>query len=94
MGRSELKNFRITILFKYRVETAQGEEYGEVMIPNRIVEDDKIIEPLKKVVRIASYKDHKHYEECRKKEKEADEEIRGPEDTGFCRPEGGRFCGA
>lgn len=56
---------------KVIVETAQGEEYGEVMIPNRIVNDDKIIEPLKKVIRIANYKDHKHFEECRKKEKEA-----------------------
>ncbi len=56
---------------KVIVETAQGEEYGEVMIPNRFVEDDKILTPLKKVVRIANYRDHKHYEECRKKEKEA-----------------------
>ena len=56
---------------KVIVETAQGEEYGEVVIPNRAVDDDKVIEPLKKVVRIANYKDHKHYEDCRKKEKEA-----------------------
>lgn len=56
---------------KVIVETAQGEEYGEVMIPNRWVEDDKIVTPLKKVLRIANYRDHKHYEECRKKEKEA-----------------------
>ena len=53
------------------VETAQGEEYAEVMIPNRLVEDEKIIAPLKKVIRIASYKDKKHYDECRKIEKEA-----------------------
>ena len=53
------------------VETAQGEEYGEIMIPNRVVEDEKIVAPLKKVIRIANYKDNKHYEECRKKEKEA-----------------------
>lgn len=56
---------------KVIVETAQGEEYGEVMIPNRYVEDDKIIAPLKKVVRIANHRDHKHFEDCRKKEKEA-----------------------
>ena len=53
------------------VETAQGEEYAEVMIPNRLVDDEKIIAPLKKVVRIANYKDKKHYDECRKIEKEA-----------------------
>ena len=53
------------------VETTQGEEYGEVMIPNRFVNDEKIIAPLKKVIRFANNKDDKHYEECRKKEKEA-----------------------
>ena len=56
---------------KVIVETAQGEEYGEVMIANRMVNDDKIVLPLKKVIRISNYRDHKHYEECRKKEKEA-----------------------
>ena len=56
---------------KVIVETAQGEEYGEIMIPNRYVEDEKIIEPLKKVIRIATPKDQKHYEECKKKEEEA-----------------------
>ena len=56
---------------KVIVETTQGEEYGEVMIPNRIVNDEKIVAPLKKVIRIANSKDNKHYEECRKKEKEA-----------------------
>ena len=56
---------------KVIVETAQGDEYGEVMIPNRLVQDEKIIEPLKKVIRIANNKDHKHFEDCRKKEKEA-----------------------
>ena len=53
------------------VETVQGEEYGEVMIPNRQITDNKIIEPLKKVIRIANYKDKKHYNECKKIEKEA-----------------------
>ena len=65
------KGLRVKKGDKVIVETAQGEEYGEVMIPNRWVEDEKIVTPLKKVVRIANYKDHKHYEECRKKEKEA-----------------------
>jgi len=53
------------------VETAQGEEYAEVAIANRQMPDDKIVKPLKKVVRIATYKDKKHYEENKKKEKEA-----------------------
>jgi len=53
------------------VETSQGEELGEVMIPNRMVEDEKIIAPLKKVVRIATKRDIKHAEECKKNEKDA-----------------------
>ncbi len=65
------KNLKVRKGDKVIVETSQGEEYGEVMIPNRHVEDDKILQPLKKVIRIANYKDHKQFEECRKKEKEA-----------------------
>ena len=53
------------------VETAQGDEYGEVLIANRYIENDKITEPLKKVIRKATEKDKKHYEDCKKKEKEA-----------------------
>ena len=56
---------------KVIVETSQGEEYAEVLIPNRHVEDDKIVAPLKKVLRIATYKDTKRHEECKKIEKEA-----------------------
>ena len=53
------------------VETAQGDEYAEVIIPNRKVEDDKIVAPLKNVLRLANDADKKHYEECKKKEEEA-----------------------
>ena len=53
------------------VETAQGQEYGEVAISNRNVPEETIVKPLKKVVRIANYKDKKHYEENKQKEKEA-----------------------
>lgn len=56
---------------KVIVETAQGEEYAEVLIPNRYVEDEKIVQPLKKVLRFANYKDQKRFEECKKIEKEA-----------------------
>ena len=56
---------------KVIVETAQGEEYGEVMIPNRTVSEDKIIEPLKLILRIANGRDHRHYKECRDLEKKA-----------------------
>ena len=63
------KNLRVRKGDKVIVETAQGEEYGEVMIPNRRVEDEKIVAPLKRVIRIANYKDHKHFD-CLKKIKE------------------------
>lgn len=53
------------------VETSQGEEYGQVAISNRKVADETVTKPLKKVIRIATYKDKKHYEENKKKEKEA-----------------------
>ncbi len=56
---------------KVIVETSQGEECAEVLIPNRYVKDEKIVAPLKKVVRIANSKDVKRYEECRQIEKEA-----------------------
>ena len=56
---------------KVIVETTQGEELAEVLIPNRYVEDEKIIAPLKKVVRITNNRDIKRYDECRKIEKEA-----------------------
>ena len=65
------KNLRVRKGDKVIVETAQGDEYAEVLIPNRVVEDEKIVAPLKKVVRIATYKDTKHYEDCKKKEKDA-----------------------
>ncbi len=56
---------------KVIVETTQGEELAEVLIPNRYVEDEKIVAPLKKVIRIANNKDIKRYDECRKIEREA-----------------------
>ncbi len=53
------------------VETDQGEEIAEVVIPNRIIDDEKLTIPLNKILRFASEKDLKHAEECRKKEQEA-----------------------
>ena len=53
------------------VETSQGQEFGEVAIANRMVEDEGVLKPLKKVIRIATQKDKKHNEENKKKEKEA-----------------------
>ncbi len=55
---------------KVVVETSMGEELGEVVISKRSMPEEKIVAPLKKVVRIATPKDLKHYEENKKKEKE------------------------
>ena len=56
---------------KVIVDTAQGEEIAEVVVPNRMIDEEKVVEPLKKVLRLASPRDLKHAEECRQKEKEA-----------------------
>lgn len=53
------------------VETSQGEEYGEVVTNVRKVEEERIVAPLKKVIRIANYHDRKNYEENKRKEKDA-----------------------
>lgn len=53
------------------VETARGVEMGTVLIPPKEVEDDKVIQPLKPVIRIATDEDEKVIERNREKEKEA-----------------------
>ena len=51
------------------VETARGVEFGEVVIPPREVEDEEIVAPLKKVMRIASEDDTRHAAENKKRKK-------------------------
>jgi len=53
------------------VETARGIEFGLVVVPNRDVDEDEIVAPLKKVIRIASEEDAVHAADNDKKEKEA-----------------------
>ena len=53
------------------VDTTDGEDIAEVAIPNRKIDEEKIVDPLKRVIRIANNRDMKHYEECKNKEKEA-----------------------
>lgn len=53
------------------VDTAFGEEYAEIVIANKEVSEDRIVSPLKPIKRIATEKDKKHYEDNKKKEKEA-----------------------
>ncbi len=53
------------------VETTMGKEFGEVVIPNRNIPDEKLEKPLKKIIKVATNKDRKQNEENKKKEKEA-----------------------
>ena len=56
---------------KVIVETALGDEYGEVVIGNKEINEDKISNQLKKVIRIATDKDTKSYKEYKEKEPDA-----------------------
>ena len=53
------------------VETARGLEYGEVAMANTQVEDSKIVQPLKKLVRPATEADKKTMEQNLQFEKDA-----------------------
>ncbi|MDI9242230.1 PSP1 domain-containing protein [Fusibacillus kribbianus] len=53
------------------VETARGVEYGYVVMGEKEVEDDKVVQPLKPVLRIATKEDDAIEEKNRKKEREA-----------------------
>ena len=53
------------------VETARGVEYGFVVLGPREVSEEKVIQPLKCVIRVATPKDDAREENNRKKEKEA-----------------------
>jgi cell fate regulator YaaT (PSP1 superfamily) len=53
------------------VETARGVEYGNVVLGIRDLEDDKIIQPLKPVIRQATAEDNEIEKKNKEKEKEA-----------------------
>ncbi len=53
------------------VETVRGIEYGTVEIGNRNIDEAGIIQPLKKVIRIATNEDKEKHIENKNKEKEA-----------------------
>lgn len=65
-GKLEIKNGDHVI-----VETARGIEYGHVVLGNRDVEDNKVVQPLKAVIRMANKDDIAREEANRKKEKDA-----------------------
>lgn len=64
-------NLHIATKAKVIVETALGEELGEVVAKKKLFPNTELNTPLKKVIRIANYKDIKHYNENKKKEEEA-----------------------
>ena len=53
------------------VETARGLEFGEVCIPNRLVDESMVVPPLRPVVRIATDEDIAHNKENHEKEEAA-----------------------
>ena len=53
------------------VETARGIEFGHVYTPPREVEDDKVVQPLKAVIRIATPEDEEKALKNKEKEKKA-----------------------
>jgi len=65
-GKYEVKNGEFVI-----VETARGLEYGEVVTDVKEIEEDKIVSPLKPVVRIATEADTRRQVENKEKEHQA-----------------------
>lgn len=53
------------------VETASGIEYGTVVIPPRDIDDEKVVQPLRPVVRAATFEDDEVVRNNREREKEA-----------------------
>ena len=53
------------------VETAQGLEFGDVVISNRKVPEDQVVAPLRPVIREATKEDIDHHEDNRRRQREA-----------------------
>jgi cell fate regulator YaaT (PSP1 superfamily) len=64
-------NFQLEKGMNVIVDTSMGEEYGEVAIDKKEVDENSVTEPLKKVIRIATEKDEKMRLEYKAKEKDA-----------------------
>lgn len=55
---------------KVIVETARGVEYGEVVIPNRKIDESGVVQPLKPIIRVATTEDEKTIKDNEAKETE------------------------
>lgn len=64
-------NINVKAKDKVIVETAMGQEMGEVVINNKSLTNNKIKASLKPIIRVATEKDLKHFTENKEKEKEA-----------------------
>ena len=64
-------DFDLDMAMHVIVETARGIEMGTVLIPPKEVDDDKVVSPLKPVIRVATDEDEKTVERNKEKEKEA-----------------------
>lgn len=64
-------NIDVKVKDKVIVETSMGQEIGEVLINNKKLTSNKIKSSLKPIIRVATEKDLKHFEENKQKEKEA-----------------------
>ena len=64
-------DFELDMAMHVIVETARGIEMGTVLIPPKEVDDDKVVSPLKPVIRVATDEDEKTVERNKEKEKEA-----------------------
>ncbi len=65
------KNFDVKRGTHVIVETSRGVEFGEVITGPEQVTDDKVVQPLKSLLRVANEKDEEKQEENREKEREA-----------------------
>lgn len=64
-------DLELNINDKVIVDTTNGEEIATVSIANKQMPEEKIVAPLRKVIRKATDKDKKHDEDNKRKEKEA-----------------------
>lgn len=65
-GKLEISEGKMVV-----VETARGQEMGEVVLAGREVAEQELVQPLKKVIRVASNNDCRQVEDNKKKEAEA-----------------------
>ena len=53
---------------KVIVETSRGVEFGEVVLIDRVIDENTLATPLKDVIRVATDEDIKHHEDNKKRQ--------------------------